>query len=132
MPKMETGYKKACGAYAVIFDEKKEKVGVVPSGSGYRLPGGEISRGESELACLMRTVGADLEIAGFLGKAAQETGARSMDEGLFYLGKWGQPRKGSHNLEWLNLHEAAEKMAGAHHQWAVQEGISAVQASTWF
>ncbi|KYC58937.1 hypothetical protein B4099_2553 [Heyndrickxia coagulans] len=111
---------------------KKEKVGVVPSGSGYRLPGGEISRGESELACLMRTVGADLEIAGFLCKAAQETGARSMDEGLFYLGKWGQPRKGSHNLEWLNLHEAAEKIAGAHHQWAVQEGISAVQASTWF
>lgn len=57
----------------------------------------------------MRTVGAELEIAGFLGKAAQETGARSMDEGLFYLGKWEQPRKGSHNLEWLNLHEAVEK-----------------------
>lgn len=125
-------YMKDCGAYAVIFDAKKERVGAVLKYNGYVLPGGKIGQGESDIACLKRTVGEELEVGSFLGKAAQFTRQHTIDEGLFYLGKIEQPSEGSQKLEWLNLHEAAAKMSGGHHQWAVQEGINAAQASMWF
>ncbi|WP_018664006.1 NUDIX domain-containing protein [Heyndrickxia acidiproducens] len=133
-------------AYAVIFDAKNERIGLVQTKDGeYTLPGGKIAQGETDVECLERsareTLGAELEVSGYLGTALQSSPLPREEEhmesgNLFYLGKIvkkaGQPREDCHNLEWLHLHEAVQKVKDQQHKWAVEEGISAIQSSTLF
>ncbi|MFS0782099.1 NUDIX hydrolase [Bacillus sp. 1P06AnD] len=135
--KKEHGYNYAARpcAYAVILDEKREKVAVVQNGSGrYFLPGGGIERQETPEQCLIRELleetGYEIRIDSCIGKAqnyfVNSKGEAILNDALFYLAglthKVQEPVEMDHILSWISVEEA-HKLFHRHQQWAVKTAI---------
>lgn len=135
-------YTSTLSTYAVIFNLKKDQVGILWTDEHYVLPGGEMVQNESDIECLQRKIkeeiGANIEVGCHLGNAADyyyspRDSQYVRNEGDFYLGKLSrQEEHHNHMFEWMSPNEAIEKLWLDHQKWAVQEGVNVMQTSSLF
>ncbi|MBY6035574.1 NUDIX domain-containing protein [Fictibacillus nanhaiensis] len=128
-------YRRRNAVYAVVFDDKKEKVAVMTvNGKGF-LPGGGMNEYEEKEKCLNREcieeTGFSLEIQGYIGQAKQYFQSSKneyiMNNGYFYTGVFGDfikvPIDEDHELVYMDLKQAEEILLHRSHIWAVKNAF---------
>ena len=130
-------YTNRYGVYAVIPDEKLEKIVLVQAPNGaWFLPGGEIEEGENHLSALEREL---IEELGFTAKIGQYFGQADeyfysnyrqtyyYNPGYFYVANgWQQmaePTEKTNTIWWVAPQEAIEKLKRGSHKWAVEKWL---------
>lgn len=131
-------YIKRPGVYGICFDERNNElqVAVINTPRGYFLPGGGIEDGEDHNACLKREfveeTGYDIELADFIGKADQvgftpRTKRYLELQGSFYIVRINEFVGGKveedHELNWLNVTVAVDKMHLEYQGYAIREAL---------
>jgi 8-oxo-dGTP diphosphatase len=128
-------YRERIGAYALIIDSE-EKIALVKRDNNYFLPGGGVENDESYEECLKREcseeIGYDLDIVQYIGRLLNYTKSIKHNEylkliGHFYIGKLLDMNnlkiEEDHELTWLPINEAAEKMQEKFQSHAIREYI---------
>lgn len=128
-------YQNRYGVYAVIPDEKKEKIILVQAPNGaWFLPGGEIEEGENHLTALERELieelGFTATIGDYLGQADEYFYSRHRDTHYYnpaYIyevksfQEIGKPLEDFNNLAWFEVSSAIATLKRGSHQWGVKE-----------
>ncbi|NFE94581.1 NUDIX hydrolase [Clostridium botulinum] len=128
-------YTDRIGAYALIFHN--DKIAVIKLPGGYFLPGGGVEKGENNEECLnrecMEELGCTINIKEFVCVGSSYHWGRRFNGyihsiGNFYLAdslkKVGNPTEKDHELVWLTIDEACDKMFLSHQAWAIKEGVA--------
>lgn len=128
-------YRERQGAYALIFNGKGE-IALVNRGFGYFLPGGGVEANESEKECLEREcgeeIGYDVEVLDYIGTASNYVVTFRSKEyvkliGNFYITNLLEPNglkiEQDHELVWVKIEEAEEKMFVEYQAWAVKKAL---------
>ncbi|AOR23640.1 NUDIX hydrolase [Clostridium taeniosporum] len=126
-------YTDRIGAYGLIF--QNHKIAVIKLPVGYFLPGGGVEKGESHEQCLkrefMEELGCTINIKDFVCIGSSYHFGRRFNKyihsiGNFYLAdslkKVSEPTERDHQLVWLNVEEAHNKMFLDHQAWAIKQG----------
>lgn len=123
------------GVYAVIPDEKKEKIILVQAPNGaWFLPGGEIEASEDSLGALKRELieelGFTATIGEYYGQADEYFYSRHRDT-YFYnpayiyevtsFDKIQEPLEDFNNLAWFTVDEAIEHLKRGSHKWGIEK-----------
>lgn len=116
------------GVYAVIFNNKRDKVMTVHNGREHHfLPGGGMENDESHLNCIEREMleetGYMAFIVSYIGNAMryfQSTkGEPLLSDGYFYLtllsDKLQEPIEEEHYIEWIDIKYAKNLLVHEHH-----------------
>lgn len=126
------------GVYGICFEVKDQElqVAVIDTPRGYFLPGGGIEDDEDHDTCLKREfveeTGYEVELADFVGKADQvgftpRTKRYLELQGSFYLvsiNKFvGGKVEDDHELKWLKVTEAIDKMHLEYQGYAIGEAL---------
>ena len=116
------------GVYAVIPDEKKEKIILVQAPNGaWFLPGGEIEEGENHQTALGR----------YLGQADEYFYSRHRDTHFYnpaYLyevtsfQEVQKPLEDFNQLAWFPVEEAIETLKRGSHKWGIQAWKNTLKA----
>ncbi|HFU4501359.1 TPA: NUDIX hydrolase [Streptococcus suis] len=133
--KADVDYQNRFGVYAVIPDEKKEKIILVQAPNGaWFLPGGEIEKGENHLIALerelMEELGFTAEIGHYYGQADEYFYSSHRDT-YFYNPAYiyqvtsyhqvGQPLEDFNHIAWFPIEEAIEKLKRGSHKWGIEQ-----------
>lgn len=122
------------GVYAVIPDEKKEKIILVQAPNGaWFLPGGEIEKGEDQLTALSRELieelGFTAQIGRYYGQADEYFYSRHRDTHFYnpaYIyevvafEESQKPLEDFNNLAWFPVDEALNKLKRGSHKWGIE------------
>lgn len=128
-------YKTRYGVYAVIPDDKNEKIILVQAPNGaWFLPGGEIEEGENHLSALERELleelGFTAQIGTYYGQADEYFYSSHRDTHYYnpaYIyevisyAEAGQPLEDFNHLAWFPISEAKAKLKRGSHQWGVSK-----------
>lgn len=123
-------YKDREAVYGLLV--KDECIAVVATPRGIFLPGGGIEQGETDEVCLMREmieeVGLEVEIGEFIGKSVLY--GRSVKDQVYYnlYGSYYlveaiknvKKMEEDHEMIWMPLEEAKERLKLSHQVWAVE------------
>lgn len=128
-------YTDRIGAYAIIFSNDK-KVAAVRTSTGYFLLGGGIEKGETDEECIKREcleeAGISVDVKDFICKGDKYHWSDTLKYymhgiGYFYLahlnGKTSEPIEEDHELVWLDIDKAYEKLFLEHQAWAVSQAV---------
>lgn len=126
------------GAYALILDAQGQ-LAVLRLSEGWYLPGGGQKNKECLEVCLAREVleetGQTIELLWYLGQAGQYLPGRKrvlFKVGYFFLAEFQgpaiSPPAPEHQLHWLPLPEAQEKLRHPYQAWAVTRLQAWIQA----
>ncbi|HFI0405086.1 TPA: NUDIX hydrolase [Streptococcus suis] len=133
--KADVDYQNRFGVYAVIPDEKKEKIILVQAPNGaWFLPGGEIEKGENHLIALerelMEELGFTAEIGHYYGQADEYFYSSHRDT-YFYNPAYiyqvtsyhqvGLPLEDFNHIAWFPIDEAIEKLKRGSHKWGIEQ-----------
>ncbi|MBJ8326001.1 NUDIX hydrolase [Streptococcus pacificus] len=130
-----TDYVARYGVYAVIADEKKEKIILVQAPNGaWFLPGGEIEANEDHFSALKRELieelGFEATIGDYFGQADEYFFSSHRQTHYYnpaYLydvinyQKVSQPLEDFNNLEWFPIKEALIKLKRGSHRWGIEQ-----------
>ncbi|HFI2446945.1 TPA: NUDIX hydrolase [Streptococcus suis] len=133
--KADVDYQNRFGVYAVIPDEKKEKIILVQAPNGaWFLPGGEIEKGENHLIALERELMEELGFTATIGKyygQADEYFYSSHRDTYFHNPAYiyqvtsyhqvGQPLEDFNHIAWFPIDEAIEKLKRGSHKWGIEQ-----------
>lgn len=121
-------------AYAIIFNEEKKKIAIIKNPRNYFLPGGGVEGHETSIECVIREcleeIGFSVKIKELLCKGElyhYGVGLRCYLRNIadFYIvesyEKSQEPVEKDHELLWMNVDEAIEKLWLDHQVWAVKE-----------
>ncbi|MFD1174538.1 NUDIX hydrolase [Oceanobacillus picturae] len=130
-------YRVKKGAYAVIFNDLKNKVLAVQTANGnHFLPGGGMEDNESDIECLKREVieetGNKIEINSFIGNAIcyfySTKNEPLLSDGYFYRAKLLErvqdPVEEDHYVKWVKLEKLEESFFHEHQIWAIKKGLN--------
>ncbi|RUR39760.1 NUDIX domain-containing protein [Clostridium perfringens] len=133
--KEEINYIDRIGAYVIIFS-KDNKVAVAKTSTGYFLLGGGVENGETDEECIKRECLEEAEISvevkdficnGDLYRWSDTLKLYMHSIGNFYLaklvGKVSEPIEEDHELVWLEIEEAYEKLLLEHQVWAIKQAL---------
>lgn len=127
-------YQARYGVYAIIPDEKQEKIILVqaPNGSWF-LPGGEIENDESHLEALKRELIEELGFTATIGQyygQADEYFYSSHRDTYFYNPAYlyevtdfkilGSPLEDFNHLAWFTVEDAKKQLKRGSHRWGVE------------
>lgn len=134
-------YTDRIGAYAIIFSHDK-KVAAVSTSTGYFLLGGGVEKEETDEECIKRECleesGVSVQVKDFICKGDLYRWSDTLKYymhsiGYFYLvnliGKTSEPIEEDHELVWLEVEEAYEKLFLEHQVWAVKQAM--LIANNW-
>lgn len=130
------------GVYAVIPDEKKEKIILVQAPNGaWFLPGGEIEEGENHQTALerelMEELGFTAQLGRYLGQADEYFYSRHRDTHFYnpaYLyevtsfQEVQKPLEDFNQLAWFPVEEAIETLKRGSHKWGIQAWKNTLKA----
>ena len=122
------------GVYAVIPDDKQEKIILVQAPNGaWFLPGGEIEKGEDQLTALRRELieelGFTAQIGQYFGQADEYFYSRHRDTHFYnpaYIyevtafEQTQKPLEDFNNLAWFPIDEALDKLKRGSHKWGIE------------
>ena len=126
------------GVYAVIPDEKQEKIILVQAPNGaWFLPGGEIEQDEDRLTALKRELieelGFTAQIGQYYGQADEYFYSSHRDK-YFYNPAYiyntknvrfdSEPLEDFNHISWFDPETAISKLKRGSHKWGVQEWLS--------
>ena len=130
------------GVYAVIPDEKKEKLILVQAPNGaWFLPGGEIEEGENHQTALerelMEELGFTAQLGRYLGQADEYFYSRHRDT-YFYNPAYlyevtsfqevQKPLEDFNQLAWFPVEEAIGTLKRGSHKWGIQAWKNTLKA----
>ena len=123
------------GAYAIIFNEKKQ-IAIVETPTGFFLPGGGIEKGESPEQALKREIqeeiGMKTKIISKLGEAAQFLYSRIEKRAFNKLGHFfiaelvgppGEATETEHWLLWMTEKDALKKLNHEFQRFMIQQAL---------
>lgn len=127
-------YRERIGAYALIILEAK--IALVKRDNNYFLPGGGVENDETFEECLKREcseeIGYNVDIEQYIGKLSHYTKSVKRNEylkliGHFYIGKLLASNnlkiEEDHELDWIPIKEAPDKMQEEFQAHAIREYI---------
>ena len=128
-------YRERLGVYGLILNAD-ENIALVTTGKGYFLPGGGVEGDETHEECLKREcteeLGYNIKLGEYIGKASNYTLSFKTNEylravGHFYRAQLLEPNylkiEEDHELVWLPLEEAIDKMDMEFQAWAIKETL---------
>jgi 8-oxo-dGTP diphosphatase len=134
-------YRERDAVYAVILNADRKKVAImVQNGKGF-LPGGGMEKAEEQQVCLLREcveeTGFQINIESYIGNTKQYFQSRQkeyiMNNQYFYAGYFGEyikpPIEDDHELVWMELDEAKQKLFHSSHFWAVEKTFNLCERS---
>ena len=116
------------GVYAVIPDEKKEKIILIQAPNGaWFLPGGEIEEGENHQTALERELMEELGFTAQLGRDTYFYNPAYLYEVTSFQ-EVQKPLEDFNQLAWFPVDEAIETLKRGSHKWGIQTWKNALKA----
>lgn len=126
-------YKARYGVYAVIPDERKERIVLVQAPNGaWFLPGGEIEKDEDHIQALdrelMEELGFTATLGHYFGQADEYFYSRHRDTHYYnpayiyevlHFEKISDPLEDFNRISWFPVDQAMELLKRGSHQWGV-------------